>query len=106
MYETVDDTNIEKQNKDVNIFFCLIVLDEKYLENYVDNLILRTYTMNNKLHLLIATTLSMIMTSVLYNCLRDTRAIDSYFQRAIIDTTRDSILFVRCEWNSEKSKFI
>jgi hypothetical protein len=62
--------------------------------------------MNSQLHLLIATTLSMIMTFVLFNSLKDTRAIDSYFQRTLIDTTRDSILFVRCLLNTEQSKFI
>ncbi len=62
--------------------------------------------MNSQLHLLIVTTLSMIMTFVLFNSLKDTRAIDSYFQRTLIDTTRDSIFFVCCLLNPEQNKFM
>ena len=62
--------------------------------------------MNSQIHLLTVTTLSMIMTFVLYYSLKDTRAVDSYFQRTFIDGTHDSILLVRCLLNSEKSKFI
>ncbi len=61
--------------------------------------------MNSQLHLLIVTTLSMIMTFGLYYSLKDTRANDLYLQKTLIDTTGDIILWLRCLFNSEKSKF-
>jgi hypothetical protein len=61
--------------------------------------------MNSQLHLLIVTTLSMIMTFGLYYSLKDTRANDLYLQRTLIDTTGDSILLLCCLFNSEKSEF-
>jgi hypothetical protein len=60
--------------------------------------------MNSQLHLLIVTTLSMIITFGLYYSLKDTRANDLYLQRTLIDTTGDIILLFHCLFNSEKSK--
>ncbi len=60
--------------------------------------------MNSQLHLLIVTTLSMIITFGLYYSLKDTRANDLYLQRTLIDTTGDIIMLFRCLFNSEKSK--
>jgi hypothetical protein len=45
------------------------------------------------------------MTFGLYYSLKDTRANDLYLQKTLIDTTGDIILWLRCLFNSEKSKF-
>lgn len=62
--------------------------------------------MDSSVHIVIATTLSMIMTFMLYCILKDTRASGSLFQNILVDRTRDQLLYTRCWWDSEKSMFL
>jgi hypothetical protein len=62
--------------------------------------------MNDRIHLLIVTTLSMIMTFILHYTLTDTRASGFVLQTSIIDTARDLFLFARCWTNNESGKFV
>jgi len=62
--------------------------------------------MDSSIHILIATTLSMIMTFMLYYTLKDTRANDSLFQNILVDRIRDRLLYTRCLLDIEKSMFL
>jgi hypothetical protein len=58
-------------------------------------------------HLMVATTLSMIITFVFYYGLEGTSANNSLFQDIVIDTLRDYLLFIRClldNWQSMSIK--
>ncbi len=61
--------------------------------------------MDSTTHIIIATTLSMIVTFILYCILQDTRASAFLFQDILIDKTRDQILYTRCWWNNKKGMF-
>lgn len=62
--------------------------------------------MNGQTHLILATTLSMGITFILHNSLRDSRSNESKIQRVFIDPTRDTILLIRCLFNGGESKHI
>ena len=61
--------------------------------------------MNSRIHLMIVTTLSMIMTFILYSILQDTRAAGFVYQTMLVDITRDVILSIRCFSSTKQSKF-
>ena len=62
--------------------------------------------MKGQTHLILATTLSMGITFILYISLKDSRSNESYLQRTFIDPTRDAILLIRCLCNGGESKHL
>ena len=61
--------------------------------------------MNSRMHLMIVTTLSMIITFILHCILQDTRANGFVYQTIFIDTVRDVLLSLRCLSSTHQSKF-
>lgn len=52
--------------------------------------------MNPDIHVMIVTTLSMIITFIFYYCLEGTSLNSSLFQDIFIDSIRDYFLLIRC----------
>jgi hypothetical protein len=52
--------------------------------------------MNDNIHMMMTTTLSMTMTLIFYCSLEETRVNDSLFQNIIIDIMRDMSFYLRC----------
>jgi hypothetical protein len=52
--------------------------------------------MHPHIHLMMATTLSMMITLIVYCTLEGTRVDDNLFQNIFVDKTRDLWFFIRC----------
>ncbi len=60
--------------------------------------------MDPRVHLMMAITLSMIMTLILYCSLEGTSVNDSLFENIYNNSLRDMFFFVRCLLNNRKGK--
>ena len=61
-------------------------------------------SMHSEIHLIVAISLSMIVTFGLHCAMEDVPPRDSAFQRVLVDFVRDSMLLMRCTDYDKRSK--